>query len=206
MHPPPGENAKSLSTRLRAETMKLGRRIGPRGDRAMKSLAWALISCLLFWCGTLGAVAGADESVRSVRRIPADCRSRLYTSNREPLLPSPLVKLPIGRITPKGWLRNMLEIEAQGLTGRLAEVSPWLKWESNAWSDREGRGQYGWEEAALLAEGLRRFGLRAERPRDHRQGPPLDRGRLGRSGARMAGSVLASWRSRSRASPTCGRT
>ena len=75
----------------------------------------------------LGGQPGAGEGVRSVRRIPADCRSRLYTSNRVPLLPSPLVKLPIGQITPKGWLRNMLEIEAEGLTGRLAELSPWLR-------------------------------------------------------------------------------
>jgi hypothetical protein len=118
----------------------------------MKSLPWVLLCALLLWRSAQAAGA-AEESVRSVRRIPADCRSRLYTSNREPLLPSPLIKLPIGQITPKGWLRNMLEIEAEGLTGRLAEISPWLKLESNAWADPKGRGRYGWEELPYWLKG-----------------------------------------------------
>jgi hypothetical protein len=117
----------------------------------MKTLPWSSIAWFLLSCGALAV--GAEENVRNVRRIPADCRSRLYTSNREPLLPSPLVKLPIGQITPKGWLRNMLESEAAGLTGRLAEISPWLKPESNAWADPKGRGHYGWEELPYWLKG-----------------------------------------------------
>jgi hypothetical protein len=119
----------------------------------MKTLRWVSISWLLLSWIVLAASAGAEESVRTVRQIPADGRGRLYTSNRDPLLPSPLIKLPIGQITPKGWLRNMLELEAEGLTGRLAEVSPWLKFESNAWSDKQGRGKYGWEELPYWLKG-----------------------------------------------------
>src|SRR5664279_4889610 len=59
----------------------------------------------------------------------------LYTVNREPLLPSPFIKLPIGSITPKGWLRHQLELEANGMTGRLPEVSKWCKFEGSAWAD-----------------------------------------------------------------------
>ena len=143
--------------------------------------------------------------MHTVRRIPADCRSRLYPSNRDPLLPSPLVKLPIGQITPKGWLRNMLEIEAEGLTGRLAEVSPWLKFESNAWSDREGKGKFGWEELPYWLKGYGDLGYVLK-----------DKAIIAKA-RRWIEAVLASqaedgWfgpatcKSRSKASPTCGRT
>ena len=74
----------------------------------MESLRWTSISCLLLSCIALVASAGTGESMRTVRQIPADSRNLLYTSNRDPLLSSPFIKLPIGSITPKGWLRNML--------------------------------------------------------------------------------------------------
>ena len=108
---------------------------------------------LLPLAGLLAASAVAQDAVRTVSQIPADSRTPLYTSNREPLLPSPLVKLPIGSITPKGWLRNMLEIESQGMSGRLTEISPYLKFESNAWADKEGKGHSGWEELPYWLRG-----------------------------------------------------
>jgi len=82
----------------------------------------------------------------------------LYVGNREPLLPSPLLKLPIGSITPKGWLRNQLEIEAQGMTGRLPEISQWCKFEGNAWSDPQGQGHSGWEELPYWLKGYADLG------------------------------------------------
>jgi len=51
---------------------------------------------------------------------------RLLRGQPCPLAPSPFIKLPIGSITPNGWLRHMLELEKGGMTGRLKEVSPWL--------------------------------------------------------------------------------
>lgn len=79
-------------------------------------------------------------------------------ANRAPLAASPFMKLPIGRITPRGWLRNMLEIERDGMTGHLKEISPWLKFETSAWANKEGKGERGWEELPYWLKGFADLG------------------------------------------------
>ncbi len=49
-----------------------------------------------------------------------------YVGNRAPLVPSPLMKLPIGTTEPKGWLRQQLLLMVDGMIGRLAENSKFL--------------------------------------------------------------------------------
>jgi Beta-L-arabinofuranosidase, GH127 len=93
------------------------------------------------------------ERIWSDDEIHAGPPSSIYTPNREPLAGSPLIKLPIGSIVPRGWLRDQLELEAQGLTGRLMEVSPWLRFDKNAWTDPEGQGHSGWEELPYWLKG-----------------------------------------------------
>ncbi|HEV3079401.1 MAG TPA: beta-L-arabinofuranosidase domain-containing protein [Gemmataceae bacterium] len=88
-----------------------------------------------------------------VKQITVDARGEHAIGNREPLQPSPLMKLPIGSITPKGWLRFQLETEAKGMIGRLAEISPWCKFEGNAWADPQGKGHSGWEELPYWLKG-----------------------------------------------------
>lgn len=83
---------------------------------------------------------------------PAD--GALYPFNRAPLNANTYARLPIGSIEPKGWLRNQLEIERQGMTGRLKEVSPWLRFETSAWADKEGKGERGWEELPYWLKGF----------------------------------------------------
>ena len=77
----------------------------------------------------------------------------LYIANRRPLVPSAFIKLPIGSITPKGWLRRQLELEADGMTGHLEEISKWCKFEGNAWVSRTGQGDNGWEECTYWLKG-----------------------------------------------------
>jgi hypothetical protein len=97
--------------------------------------------------------ASAVADVGVVATPPTTTRNAQYLGNREPLAPSPFIKLPIGSITPRGWLRHQLELERDGMTGRLAEVSPWLDFAKSAWSDKQGRGAAGWEEMPYWLKG-----------------------------------------------------
>lgn len=94
------------------------------------------------------------EEVRRVASPPRERRTSLYVSNRAPLAPSPLVKLPPGAIQPQGWLRHQLDLMRQGLTGRLPEISPWCKFAGNAWTDPQGKGHSGWEEMPYWLKGF----------------------------------------------------
>jgi hypothetical protein len=98
-------------------------------------------------------LAALSQEVRVVTRIQAGSAEGLYVGNRPPLEPSPLMKLPIGSITPRGWLRGQLELEARGMTGRLQELSKWCKFEGNAWTDPNGKGHSGWEEMPYWLKG-----------------------------------------------------
>jgi hypothetical protein len=102
---------------------------------------------------TLVGAAGADEQSVQVVREVAGQRGGFYAANRAPLAPSGLIKLPIGAITPKGWLRRQLELERDGMTGHLAEISPWCKIEGSAWASPQGQGHSPWEELPYWLKG-----------------------------------------------------
>jgi len=113
------------------------------------------------------AAAGAahGDAARLLRRLPTTGPGAHYTSNRPPLAPSPLVKLPIGAIEPRGLLRNMLLTEAQGMSGHLPELSRWCRMEGNAWADPAGKGHSGWEEMPYWLKGYGDLGLVLKDPR-----------------------------------------
>ena len=116
----------------------------------MKLNITAAAAILLF--GT-SAMTSADDNVQVVAALPTTTSTGLYTANRAPLAPSPLAKLPIGAIKPKGWLLHQLQLEADGMTGHLPEVSPWCKFEGSAWTDPKGKGANGWEEMPYWLKG-----------------------------------------------------
>jgi hypothetical protein len=97
--------------------------------------------------------AGDTAEVRFVREVPAGKSAGLYVGNRAPLRGG-LLKLPIGSIEPKGWIRHMLELERDGMMGRLMEISPWLNFESSSWASKEGKGERGWEELPYWLKGF----------------------------------------------------
>jgi hypothetical protein len=84
--------------------------------------------------------------------------NRFYVGNRAPLAPSPFVKLPIGAIRPHGWLRTQLQLEAEGFSGRLSEISQFCKYEGNGWVT-PGSGARGWEEAPYWLKGYTDLGF-----------------------------------------------
>jgi len=114
-------------------------------------------------CGILSLTASAQQA--RVVDSPPKTRGALYVTNRDPLEASPFVKLPIGAIKANGWIGHMLLLERDGMSGRLAEISQWCKWEGNAWVTPEGQGHSGWEELPYWLKGYGDLGyvLRDER-------------------------------------------
>ena len=54
------------------------------------------------------------------------------------------IKLPVGSIRPAGWVGRYLQLQRDGLTGHLGEISAWLDKHNNAWLTKGG--DHGWEE------------------------------------------------------------
>jgi len=103
--------------------------------------------------GLLGLGAGLQaqrplfafrNSVSAVATPPA-APSPSAVKDRVPLAPSAFFLLPLGSVRPRGWLRNQLEIQANGLGGHLGETwedvgpkSGWLGGSGESWE----RGPY----------------------------------------------------------------
>jgi len=115
---------------------------------------WSLLGVSALLASVFAGCAAAEMRIESVPRPPTDVRTALYPSNREPLAPSPFVKLPIGAVKPRGWLRHMLELEADGFVGRLPQISRWCKADDNAWLSPEGKGHSPWEELPYWLKGF----------------------------------------------------
>jgi hypothetical protein len=96
----------------------------------------------------------AADRVGAVDRPPTGATNAHYAGNREPLAPAPLIKLPVGAVEPRGWLRKQLELQAAGFHGHLGEISSFLRKDKNAWLSPTGEGERGWEEVPYWLKGF----------------------------------------------------
>lgn len=108
-----------------------------------------MVSTLL-WVGTID-VFGLAVQTKVVQRPNNQARSNNYVNSRAPLQQVYLMKLPVGSIKPAGWVQRYLELQRDGLTGHLGEISAWLEKENNAWLTTGG--DHGWEEVPYWLKG-----------------------------------------------------
>ncbi len=102
----------------------------------------------------LGCYASAQKIQASAQ--PSTVNNRInahYGGNRAPLLRSYFTRLPITAFTPGGWLRKQIDLQKEGLTGHLGEISIWLSKTDNAWLSKDGKGKWGWEELPYWLKG-----------------------------------------------------
>src|SRR6476620_8145005 len=109
---------------------------------------------LSFLLCTVGLQAQKQAlKISVVERPPTAKSNAFYVSNRQPLLPLHFIKLPVGSIKPEGWILKYLQLQRDGLTGKLGEISAWLDKNNNAWFSSNGQGDHGWEEVPYWLKG-----------------------------------------------------
>jgi hypothetical protein len=94
-------------------------------------------------------------SVRFASSGPA-VRGGWYSPNLAPLRAVPFARLPAGSITPAGWVRGQLDLQRNGLNGRLDEISDYLDYADCGWVDPT---RAGWEELPYWLRGFSDLGL-----------------------------------------------
>lgn len=96
----------------------------------MKNL-YTWVAALLFVALTVSVTACTSASsagtVTVVDRPDTHAVNANYMGYRAPLRPLNFIKLPVGNIRPEGWVRKFLELQRDGLTGHLGEISAWLE-------------------------------------------------------------------------------
>ena len=103
-------------------------------------------------------VAQSTAGITNVKRPATKSANHFYTGNKAPLVPLSFVKLPVGSIKPQGWILKYLELQRDGLTGHLGEISAWLDKKNNAWFSGNGTGDHGWEEVPYWLKGYGNLG------------------------------------------------
>ncbi|KAA6352352.1 hypothetical protein EZS27_000302 [termite gut metagenome] len=105
----------------------------------------------LFFIGFFVNLYSQKEQITIVDRPSTNESNMNYISNRKPLQPEHFIKLPVGKVKPKGWLRKYLDLQRSGLTGNLGQISAWLDKNNNAWLNQGTSA--GWEEVPYWLKG-----------------------------------------------------
>jgi hypothetical protein len=117
----------------------------------MKKLYSSYILACVFSFQMLQAQQVLQATV--VERPSTVISNSFYTGNRPPLQPLYFIKLPVTNIKPEGWILKYLQLQRDGLTGQLGNISAWLDKNNNAWFSGNGHGDHGWEEVPYWLKG-----------------------------------------------------
>ncbi|MCX6222846.1 MAG: glycoside hydrolase family 127 protein [Bacteroidia bacterium] len=74
-----------------------------------------------------------------------------YLNNRSPLISKPFIELPLGAISPEGWLKDQLLRQKSGMTGHLDEIYEKVMGNRNGWLGGDGDV---WERGPYWIDGL----------------------------------------------------
>lgn len=92
-------------------------------------------------------------SFHFTNHLPISPANKFYIADRYPLKQNPFARLPVGAVQPQGWLKTQLQLEANGFTGHLEQISQFLVHKGNAWRSPKGVGVHGWEETPYWLRG-----------------------------------------------------
>lgn len=106
------------------------------------------LSAVLLNCYAVNA-----QKAVSVKKPSTNTTNSYYVSDKEPLEKQSFAKLPLTNVKAAGWLKKQLELQRDGLTGNLGEISIWLTKDDNAWVNKSRTGKYGWEELPYWLKG-----------------------------------------------------
>lgn len=115
-------------------------------------MKYSILSLLISLIALCSCQPGGTR-VEVVERPDMTMSNVNYVNNKAPLLQDAFIKLPVGSIQPGGWVKKYLELQRDGLTGHLGEISAWLEKENNAWLSKDGSGDHGWEEVPYWLKG-----------------------------------------------------
>ncbi len=90
------------------------------------------------------SVSAAENSANDNQVASTD------SANEETLMETPFELLPVGSVKAKGWLLHQLELQKEGLTGHMEEISPDLTSDSG-WLGGNGED---WERGPYYVKGL----------------------------------------------------
>ena len=76
----------------------------------MKKGLWALAACAAF----AFTACTSGEPAPLVNADSVQATSDNYLNNRAPLRQAPFIKLPVGSITPRGWVNRFIELQRDG--------------------------------------------------------------------------------------------
>ena len=118
-----------------------------RNHSTDNKISWRPVLCrrliqMLILLPGIAKVSGQDLQAEVIPQIPNQASNSFYISNRAPLQKGHFIKLPVTAFKPGGWLKKQLELQRDGLTGHLGEISIWLSKKDNAWLNKEGKGKW----------------------------------------------------------------